>query len=466
MSRLPFYSPFLIPTLFSALVLGSSGCRNENGTGSLDIELSINPDVATLVEVTWQTSDPGVSWVEYGTTEGSYEYSTPTTQEESTEHFFTLYGIPPLTDVYLEAFTQTADATLSATGEISTNNVPSTLPDMDVTVYDADLAYDCPYIIGVIQGEKNLVFAMNREGEWLWYHDLGATTASFDLQFDVDGSGVIYNYFDWPVSFGGAWLGRESLDRSEFQEIDTEGAHHAFAQLPDGTLAVIKAEGGEWFNEETQEPEPTIGDGIYELSPDGVWTNIFSVWDWIEPEPNAYWDLDFYGAGHDWTHGNALYYYSDTDTYLMSMGHLDMVVEIQRSTGEVLRTFGGAGEYSVVDGAPAFYFQHDAHWLDNGNLIMTSHYNEEGDFMAAEYEVDDTAKTLTEVWSYGQDQFIYSLAMGQAIRLDNGSTLVNFGYAGLLREVTTDDQIAWEATGDVGAWYGSIRYLQDFYELE
>ncbi len=434
--------------------------------GPTGIEVTYYPDIGTFVDVSWETSEPGYSWVEYGTTEAR-ELSSPVSTESSTQHRVTLYGVPALSDVYVRAYTDVGGDILSTDTEFSTTNLPSELPDLTVDIYDNSLAQPTPYIVGIIQGQKNLLFGMDRDGNFLWYQPFHDGMAGFNIQRPLDGNGVIFNYAFWPLSLGTSWVRRQNIKNQDVDEQSFSSAHHDFAQLPDGTLAVIQATFG--TGTDTDGSEVTVvGDDILERSPEGVDTTVFSLFDWLEPVPNEYWDLSFYKEGYDWSHANALNYYSDTETYLMSFAHLNSVAEIERSTGNVLRSFGDYGNYGYADaGTTPLRFQHYAHWTEDGTLLMTVHYNADDDnFMAVEYSVDDQARTIEEIWSYGREDSIPVLAEGQVFRLDNGNTLVNFGYAGILREVTPDGEVVWEVLADVGTWFGSIMYVDDFYELE
>ena len=152
-------------------------------------------------------------------------------------------------------------------------------------------------------------------------------------------------------------------------------------------------------------------------------TELFNPWDWAEPEQNDSWDSHFNSAGSDWTHANSVNYDANRDSYLFSLANLNTVVEVSRS-GEIL------GEYTGSDDYP-FQYQHDPRWTAEGTLLIVSHYDD--GTLAVEYEV--SGNDLTAIWTYGEDEAITGLILGQASRLENGNTLVNLGGAGLLREV-------------------------------
>ena len=65
-----------------------------------------------------------------------------------------------------------------------------------------------------------------------------------------------------------------------------------------------------------------------------------------------------------------------------------------------------------------------------------------------EFTIDRENETLIEHWIYneGEEWPIYK---GMAIRLPNRNTLANYGTGGVIREITPDQQTAWEVKFDV-----------------
>src|SRR4029079_15116375 len=58
-----------------------------------------------------------------------------------------------------------------------------------------------------------------------------------------------------------------------------------------------------------------------------------------------------------------------------------------------------------------------------------------------EFMIDRNNKRLTRLWIYGDstsDGPEWAASRGEAVRLSNGNTLVNYGTGGVIREVTKD----------------------------
>jgi len=215
----------------------------------------------------------------------------------------------------------------------------------------------------------------------------------------------------------------------------------------------------------TGEPIPVVGDAVVVLPADGgeAWT-LWSTWDWRDPAWHERWDSNFYPQGGDWTHANALSYAAWNDTLLVSLRNFDVLLEIDRESGTLLREFGGDAGYAFADGSRAFNYQHDANWTAAHTLLLISTDEEARETTALEYAVDDDARTLTEIWSHGDGEGHYALVQGSARELGNGNRLINYGSVGLVQEVTVKGEVAWELQARAGSAVGNALTLSDFYD--
>ncbi|MEM7662100.1 MAG: aryl-sulfate sulfotransferase [Pseudomonadota bacterium] len=153
----------------------------------------------------------------------------------------------------------------------------------------------------------------------------------------------------------------------------------------------------------------------------------------------------------DHAHPNAISIV-DSDHILLSLKHQDCVLKIQKSTGDVVWRMGGpassCNEFTFVEDAMGgFSHQHSVRSLPNGNILLfdngTLHPVQES--RAVEYEINETDKTARLVWSYANGQF--SHAQGSVERLQNGNTLIGWGFATrpFVSEVQPDGTPAFEA---------------------
>jgi len=165
------------------------------------------------------------------------------------------------------------------------------------------------------------------------------------------------------------------------------------------------------------------------------------------------------------THLNAIDV--DRDGHLLvSSRHLSQVTKIHRDTGQVLWRLGGPNSDFVFVGDPlnGFSCQHDVRVVgpqrytvfDNGNG------HDPPVSRAVEYEIDPNDMTATLVWEYRPQPDRYAYYQGNAQRLPNGNTLINFVLADypVVTEVNPAGEIEFEMSflnGGVTA-YRAFRF--------
>lgn len=161
--------------------------------------------------------------------------------------------------------------------------------------------------------------------------------------------------------------------------------------------------------------------------------------------------------------------------YLVSLQAMNEIDKIDAHTGEILWRFGGRHSDFVVDGDPlaGFQGQHNVRELSNGNLLLFD--NRAGPdplaSRAVEYQLDHDTGTARMVWEFRPDPQITSRIMGSVQRLVNTRTLIGFGVAGRILEVTAQSSVAWDATltSSAGAapvqFYRAVR-IRSLYRFE
>ena len=329
-------------------------------------------------------------------------------------------------------------------------------PDLDTEVLGE---VQSGLLLGSLMGNHPQVFLSDREGYFAWSWDCAPGSMVPEIARSRDGEDILYNEFsqDRSVDTGTIW--RVNLRGEVVDSIRTMQAHHTFEELPDGTMAFLAVDvrfTETWGN--------VVGDRIVELAPDGTTRDVFSTWDWFEVKENDAFNAGFYPQGHDWTHGDSLFYDEDRDTYLLSFRNIDTVAEVDRSTGTLLQHLGGEDSgYTFLPPGSAFTYPHSVQRLTSGHLLLTASGEIDGSMQtwASEYAVDESAGTLEEIWTYGRGEGFFAYALGGARRLDNGNTLVNWGTVGLLREVTPRGEVVWEMASEMGNYFGRTAILQD-----
>ena len=196
-----------------------------------------------------------------------------------------------------------------------------------------------------------------------------------------------------------------------------------------------------------------MGDAIVEIAPDGTSRTVFSAWDALTPTWNDYMDgPDFY-VGYDWTHGNALTWDEANRRYLLSLGHAGDLLVVE--DGVATTIWGPDG--TLAD--PPFSYQHDAHWLEDGNILL---FSTDEQSAAVEYAPDGAG--LSEVWRHELDGA--ALYLGQGRRLANGNTFVCGGQLGVMQEVTPDGEVVWEMRAEAPWGFAQWALVSDLYTGE
>ena len=121
---------------------------------------------------------------------------------------------------------------------------------------------------------------------------------------------------------------------------------------------------------------------------------------------------------------------------LISSRHLSEATKINRDTGEIIWRLSGIpknNDFAYVndDELQGFRNQHDIRSMGNGRYTVFDNGNLHSPSVsrAVEYELDLNAMTATLVWEFRDTPDKYTHYMGNAQRLPNGNTLINFVLA-------------------------------------
>lgn len=131
----------------------------------------------------------------------------------------------------------------------------------------------------------------------------------------------------------------------------------------------------------------------------------------------------------DYVHGNSIDVLPNGDL-LISGRHTNEVTRIDRATGAVIWRMGGSHNMFTFINDPfnGFHSQHDARMLPNGHLTIfdngLGHTPQRS--RVVEYAIDEQAHTATLVWSYYNPANQPTVISGNAQRLPNGNTFINW----------------------------------------
>jgi hypothetical protein len=178
-----------------------------------------------------------------------------------------------------------------------------------------------------------------------------------------------------------------------------------------------------------------------------------------------------------------------SDTVLLSFPEPNTVLQIDRKAtsamgdAAIVAAWGDQGDWTFSPSMWSFEFQHFPNIIREGGmelLLISSHhpqfpYPSAGGPMQhafIEFQIDRTAKRLTERWSYsGGTEWPYS--RGGVIKLSNGNYLGQYGSAGAFREITPDKRTVFHVKFDAmnnpsdvtNKLIGHVQLVGDLYSL-
>jgi Arylsulfotransferase (ASST) len=117
---------------------------------------------------------------------------------------------------------------------------------------------------------------------------------------------------------------------------------------------------------------------------------------------------------------------------IISARYSNEIIKVNYNTGVIMWRLGGKyNHFKCLNDSMPFLGQHEARILPNGHLLLFDNgYGEDAfkhNARALEYELDTVNKVSKLVWFYQNENKIISEATGNAQRLSNGNTLINYG---------------------------------------
>lgn len=435
------------------LLAGWMACA---GSGFKDLEVAPVEAVVTVLEVRWRDDDPsGQAWVEHGPAGGPLERRSVEVEAEPGWRRVLVMGYPALTDVDLRPVVEReGERQVGRTVTAATGALPSGLPTFELLAWEKD-AVQPGYLLGAGLGnDYSAVYVLDRDGQLVWYRTWEWGLVVMDVEEDLRGGLVVgVAHLDDPT-YGR--IERFGWDAEAIETFELPYAHHAVEQPAPGVYTCIQAD-----IRENSDGQATIGDRLVQLyAEDGRTEELFNAWDVL-----PYTEHDRMAGrpeGLDWTHANGLRWDDARGSYLLSFRNLDLVLELDGTTGEVLRNMGVGGEYRVEPSDDAFAFPHSPAWGGEDSLLVFDSQSLDGKIPSRviEYHVDDEALTLTTSWVWSPGDGRRVPALGEVMRLANGHTLTNWGTFGEIIEIEPSNSIGWRAVSRAGFILGSVHPVE------
>ena len=349
------------------------------------------------------------------------------------------------TSLHSESVSAKIDAPPNRTSRILPNGVsiPANFPDMQITLSE-NPGQDHLFLSAT--NRENFVMILDNNGYPVWH--LNTPYARYDFKVQPNDLITMFVQKAEGRSFGSGYI---ALDQT-FAEVDSFYAVHGYDTdfhelkiLDNGHYLLIglrqeKINLSEYFP--GGNPNAWIQESaIQEFTEKGELVFLWRPWDHFDIADLEIEDVTLPGVRYP--HMNALDIDADGH-FLLSSRHLGEITKIHRQTGDIIWRLGGMhNQFTFVnDPLNGFSEQHDIQALgknryllfDNGNLHQPPLSR------AVEYELDTEKRTATLVWQFRDAPDKYASWMGNAQRLANGNTLINWARSHLPKPTEVDPQ--------------------------
>ncbi len=327
--------------------------------------------------------------------------------------------------------------------------------------------------------EFEALIALDQNGDVAWYWQSGVSL--MDVKLTSKGTLLVLTTDGCiqEINFIGKVLrkwstpGRNPTNIKGSISVNTPYFHHAVQELPNGNIAALSITSRDFndypLNQENPNgekgPRRLVGDTLVEFQPDGEIVNEFDFFEILDPYRFGYgldgpfWSLvDVVPRGADWSHANGLFYDRSDDSFIITVRHQDCAIKIDRHTGKLNWILGTPEGWSEHWQEKLLTPTHDIKWhwhphdpsvtadgsimlFDNGAsgaIPPTPRPDINTCFSrAVAYNVDESAMTVEQVWSFGGEgsQLPYSMYVSGATELTaTGNIFVTFGGITLTKD--------------------------------
>ena len=211
-------------------------------------EVTLNDQVGTIAQVSWETDKAGDSWIEFGR---DLELATPV-MEETTFHEHTVLGLPAGERIPYRIWSERGARSQTCDAEIESGPWPDFVSPYEVTAYVPDEVSSRYVLIANAGEEESAPVVLDRRGNLVWYAEKDSERVQTQIEFRVDGSGLILLEQD---------RSRIDPEKSQLRILDWElgvnevipvwGGHHKFFQHGDGTVAYLSVDIRQWTHPDT-----------------------------------------------------------------------------------------------------------------------------------------------------------------------------------------------------------------------
>ena len=419
------------------------------------VSIAQHQDMVTLLEASWTMDDTvDACWLRYQVDDEGWR-DTPARACSPGPQQQTILGLPPDSEVQVQLVTARDDRqrlgepVLATTGALP---LPELAPGLDL--WDASQTTDHPWLLLALERYDGAYYdgpywqiVLDRRGRVVWYRALPSGLSSTFPRPSRDGTHIVAAQIDRFGLAGGqpALIQRFGPSLAWMEQVEAPGLRFAWDEASDGSVY--------YFDRETE------GEGwLSRIDRQGQRERLFDCAAWIADRCTDTWCCE----------ANAVVLEPSRGSVLMSLWATDTVLEIDLETATVRHSWGQLeGSWQTEPASARFDLQHYPNFTPEGTLLVSTLAP---DLLlqhrVREFTLDESAQVLREQWSWGEGQDLFPQYQGEALRLDNGNTLMNFGAAGAIREITGAGALAWSLTWSEPWLLGHMSLVDDLYALD
>lgn len=412
---------------------------------------SIRSDNSLIAQVNVTLDQPARVSVEYWPRKAG-RFRTRTTEASAADHQIPVYRLRPDTTYQykIRVVDEQGGITEWEGGSFRTGKLPPLLDDLTI---ESTGTPSFPLALMDLRDPAGVSFVMvifDNEANVVWYYDKAVTRIS-----------AIRQKPDYNLMF---------IEKRELKEITPLGVqvdqlsrsdksgfiHHDFLIRPDNKIWYISKVVDTTEEEHENIPAGTeiVGDPIRQWDQvSGVSEELWNPFNEYSVDEAAQALMETIGLKNNDLHANTISI-GPAGNVLTSYRYTNEVLSIAPGWGEIEWRLGGPNsDFTFPDETDKFYHQHTPYQRANGNIVMFDNGNTRpgGEYSRAlELELDFTNMTAKKVWEYRHDPDIFTSLGSNIELLDNGNTLVNFGFTRSdkipisIVEVSPDGEVLWE----------------------
>ena len=468
---------------------GGGGPHEPQFTSDPTIEAGPNPQVPLARVVHVDTNVP--TRLEITASDGASHAVTVTSAELATTHIQALIGLKPARTYTVDVTAIDADG-LQVGQQLTTTTDP--LPE-NFPVLELHTSTDQVEPGFTLFGTRNkdttasYLVVVDARGEVVWYLSAPITgvveqlanghlvyiTGDRFLVLEIDFLGVTQR--SWHAALSTVVPPEGSIPVQVFT------FHHEMMEIGDEqsfltTTDIVRTV--ENFPTDENDPSvratvPVLDEPAVEFAADGTILHSLNFLDLLNPTRIGFDATLGLPAAADWAHANAAILDPRDDTIITSLRHQDALVKASRSDMSLkwilgphdnwegfepflLTPVGEPFQWSYHQHAPQITSRGTLLLFDNGTYRASPFTGQaklpatENHSRAVEYEVDDDAKTIRQLWEFVDPEQLYAPFVGSAFELPaTGNVLVTYGGLCTIDGMKSDD---------IAHCRGSARFIE------